>query len=44
VRDPYFAAKLERLRDRLASAPPEPLVLCLGSSRTLLGLEAGRLA
>src|SRR6516165_965207 len=41
VRDPYFAAKLERLRARLAAAPPKPLVLCLGSSRTLLGLEAG---
>jgi hypothetical protein len=44
VRDPEYAGKLERLRARRAEAPDRPLVLCLGSSRTLTGLQAGRLS
>jgi hypothetical protein len=43
VRDPEFAAKLDRLQARRAGAPGRPLVLMLGSSRTKLALQAGRL-
>ena len=43
VRDPEFAAKLDRLQALRAGAPDRPLVLVLGSSRTQLGLEAARL-
>jgi len=38
VRDPEYAAKERRLRERLAELPGRPLVLVLGSSRTAHGL------
>ncbi len=41
ARDPEFAAKFERLQSRLREHPDQPLVLMLGSSRTLLMLDAG---
>lgn len=44
VRDPEFAAKLKLLLARKAEAPDRPLVVALGSSRTLMGLDAGRLS
>jgi hypothetical protein len=44
VLDPEYTAKEERLRARLAESPGGPLVLMLGSSRTRLGLQAGRLS
>jgi hypothetical protein len=43
ARDPEYALKERQLRDRRAEAPGRPLVVMLGSSRTLLGLQAGRL-
>src|SRR5262249_32751630 len=43
VRAPESPAKLPRLRARRAEAPGRPLVLILGSSRTKLALQAGRL-
>ena len=43
VRDHEFAAKEESLRERLAEAPGKPLVLVLGSSRPMMGVQAGRL-
>jgi hypothetical protein len=43
LRDPEFAARLPRLRARLAERPGAPLVLVLGSSRTLLGLRPAAL-
>ena len=43
VRDPEFQAKLERLRARRREAPDRPLVLVIGSSRSLHGLDAGSL-
>src|SRR5262245_23151974 len=43
VRDPEYALKEWQLRARRVEAPRRPLVVALGSSRTLLGLEAGRL-
>jgi hypothetical protein len=43
VRDPEYALKERQLRARRAEAPGRPLVVALGSSRTLLGLQAGRL-
>jgi hypothetical protein len=43
VRDPEYALKERQLRSRQAEAPDRPLVVMLGSSRTLLGLRAGRL-
>src|SRR5689334_21204732 len=43
VRDPEYALKERQLRARRAEAPGRPLVVMLGSSRTLLGLQAGRL-
>jgi hypothetical protein len=39
LRDPEYAAKLGKLRARLAEAPGRPLVLLFGSSRCLLGLR-----
>ena len=39
LRDPEFAARLPRLRARLAERPGAPLILVLGSSRTLLGVR-----
>jgi hypothetical protein len=39
VRDPEYGIKLAVLRRRLAERPGAPLVLALGSSRTLLGLR-----
>jgi hypothetical protein len=44
VRDPEYADKLERLEKCIADAPGRPLVLMLGSSRTIVGFEAGRLS
>ncbi len=41
VRDAEYAEKESALRARLAEAPARPLVLVLGSSRTMLGLRAG---
>jgi hypothetical protein len=43
LRDPEYAAKEAQLRARRAEAPGRPLVVMLGSSRTMLGLQAGRL-
>jgi hypothetical protein len=43
LRDPEYGYKLARLRRRLAEAPGQPLVLVLGSSRTLMGLRPGLL-
>jgi hypothetical protein len=43
VRDPEYARKERQLRHRRDEAPGRPLVVMLGSSRTLLGLQAGRL-
>ncbi len=43
VRDPEFAMLQRRLAAQRARAPHRPLVLVLGSSRTALGLRAGRL-
>jgi hypothetical protein len=40
-RDPELAAKLDALRNRRAEAPDRPLLLMVGSSRTLQGFEAG---
>jgi hypothetical protein len=42
VRDPEYAAKETRLLARLAESPDRPLILVLGSSRTFLALQAGR--
>jgi hypothetical protein len=39
VRDPEYGIKLAVLRRRLAERPGAPLVLALGSSRTLMGLR-----
>jgi hypothetical protein len=39
VRDPEYGAKLRRLRALRAARPDAPLVLALGSSRTLMGLR-----
>src|SRR5207245_1345658 len=44
VRDPEFAAKLERLQARRAEAAGRPLVLALGSSRMAFGLDAASLS
>jgi hypothetical protein len=44
VRDPEFEAKLQRLRQCRVEAPGRPLVLVLGSSRTVHGLDARRLS
>jgi hypothetical protein len=41
ARDPEFAIKLQRLTMRLHETPDRPLVLMLGSSRTLLAFQAG---
>ena len=43
VHDPEYALKERQLRALRAAAPGRPLVVMLGSSRTLLGLQAGRL-
>ncbi len=43
ARDPEFVAKFERLQARLQEHPQQPLILMLGSSRTLLMLDAGSL-
>jgi hypothetical protein len=43
VRDPEYAAKEKQLRARRAEAPTAPLVVMLGSSRTLLGFDARKL-
>jgi hypothetical protein len=42
ARDPDFMAKLDQLRARQRELPGSPLVLMLGSSRTSLGFQAGR--
>jgi hypothetical protein len=43
VRDPELGVKLAYLRSHLAEQPDRPLVLMLGSSRTLQGFRADRL-
>jgi hypothetical protein len=42
--DRAFKAKFDHLQARLAAVPNQRLLLMLGSSRTLVGLRAGRLA
>jgi hypothetical protein len=42
VRDAEYAAKTARLRTLLQQAPGRPLVLVLGSSRTMMNFDAGR--
>ncbi len=37
--DPFFGQKLALLRDQLATHPNRPLVLFLGSSRTIFGIQ-----
>src|SRR4051812_44856236 len=46
VRDPEFAARAEQLHQHhpQGAASRRPLVLALGSSRTLMGLDARRLS
>lgn len=39
LRDPEFGYKLERLRGRQAESPEAPLILVLGSSRSLMGVR-----
>jgi hypothetical protein len=43
VRDPDYVDLEQRLRQRRQEAPGRPLVLFLGSSRTQMGVDAGRL-
>jgi hypothetical protein len=43
VRDDEFAAKLDRLRARMAEAPGKPLLVVLGSSRAQMGFAVGDL-
>lgn len=42
IRDPEYSLKHELLQKRLAEEPGRPLVLVLGSSRVMMGLDAGR--
>ena len=44
VRDPEFAAKVERLRARRVEQPDRPLILVLGSSRAEFGLYSDDLS
>jgi hypothetical protein len=44
VRDPEWHLLIERLRQRRAEAPGRPLVVVLGSSRSLMVLDAARLS
>jgi len=44
VRDPEFAVRESRLVDHVRKTPDAPLLLVLGSSRTQLALQAGRLS
>lgn len=43
VRDPEYAGKLRLFRELRTRDPDAPLIAALGSSRTQLGLQAGRL-
>jgi hypothetical protein len=43
LRDPAYEQNVARLASRLAEYPDRPLLLALGSSRTLMGLDAGRM-
>ena len=43
LRDPELGRKLSRLRALRSERPGEPLLVMLGSSRTLQGLDAARL-
>ena len=42
LRDPVFEQKAACLAERRAEAPDRPLLIALGSSRTLMGLNAGQ--
>jgi len=44
VRDPEYALREDRLKERLHENPGKPLVLALGSSRTANGIHAERLS
>jgi hypothetical protein len=44
ARDPEFTAREQRLLQARAEAPHRPLVVALGSSRTAMALDAGRLS
>jgi hypothetical protein len=44
ARDPEYSYRENLLRRRLAESPGRPLVLFLGSSRTLMGVMAGRIS
>jgi hypothetical protein len=44
ARDPEFTLLEEKLRERRSVEPHRPLVLALGSSRTVMGLQAARLS
>jgi hypothetical protein len=44
VRDPEYAVRETRLVDHVRKTPDAPLLLVLGSSRTQLALQAGRLS
>jgi hypothetical protein len=43
LRDPVYGQNAARLAQRLAEYPDRPLLLALGSSRTMMGLDAGRM-
>src|SRR5947209_5379146 len=42
VRDPEFALRESRLRERLAEHPNQPRIVFLGSSRVACGIDAER--
>ena len=44
LRDPNFAKSVALLSERCAATPSRPLMLVLGSSRTVMGFDAGMVA